>query len=111
MAEDKGIRTIDPAAQHILKKAEESNIETGWSRFDEMQDPCGFGDLGLCCRICMMGPCRIDPFGEGPQKGVCGISADGTRITIRRNRLTNVNFGISVGASHSLIERNCIVNF
>ena len=23
-----------------------------------------------------MGPCRIDPFGEGPQVGVCGATAD-----------------------------------
>lgn len=40
-----------------------------------------------------------------------GIEADGTRMTVRRNRLKNVNFGISVSASHSLIERNTIENF
>ena len=26
----------------------------------------------MCCRICWKGPCRIDPFGAGPQKGICG---------------------------------------
>ncbi len=40
-----------------------------------------------------------------------GIEVDGTRITVRRNRLKNVDFGISVSASHSLIEHNTIVNF
>ncbi len=40
-----------------------------------------------------------------------GIDADGTRMTIRGNRLKNVNFGISVGASHSLVERNLVENF
>lgn len=40
-----------------------------------------------------------------------GVEADGTRITIRGNRLKNVNFGISVGAAHSLIERNVVENF
>jgi hypothetical protein len=40
-----------------------------------------------------------------------GIEADGTRITLRRNKLKNVNFGISVGASHSLVERNVVENF
>jgi hypothetical protein len=40
-----------------------------------------------------------------------GIEADGTRITVRRNRLKNVNFGISVSASHSLIEHNTVENF
>ncbi|MCP5103129.1 MAG: hypothetical protein GY950_07115 [bacterium] len=73
----KDTRTIDPAAQYLLNKAQEANIETGWDRFAGMQDSCGFGDLGLCCRHCLMGPCRIDPFGEGPQKGICGITADG----------------------------------
>lgn len=40
-----------------------------------------------------------------------GIQADGTRITIRSNQLKNVNFGISVDASHSLIEHNTVENF
>ncbi|MFO7904571.1 MAG: right-handed parallel beta-helix repeat-containing protein [Pirellulaceae bacterium] len=40
-----------------------------------------------------------------------GIEADGTRITVRRNRLKNVDFGITVGASHSLVEQNLVENF
>ena len=40
------------------------------------QPQCGFGQLGLCCRICNMGPCHIDPFGKGPRRGVCGADAD-----------------------------------
>lgn len=40
-----------------------------------------------------------------------GIEADGTRIAIRRNRLKNVNFGISVGASHATVEHNVVENF
>ncbi|MEE4240671.1 MAG: right-handed parallel beta-helix repeat-containing protein [Desulfopila sp.] len=40
-----------------------------------------------------------------------GISVDGTDMTVSHNSLTNVNFGISVGASHSLIEWNRIENF
>jgi len=40
-----------------------------------------------------------------------GIDADGTRITVRRNHLKNVDSGISVSASHSLIEHNTIENF
>ena len=35
-----------------------------------------FGDTGLCCRNCLQGPCRIDPFGDGPDKAICGASAD-----------------------------------
>ncbi len=44
-------------------------------------------------------------------RAVSGIDAEGERITLRGNHLKNVNFGISVSASHSLIERNEIVNF
>ena len=36
---------------------------------------------------------------------------DGTRMVIRNNRLLNVNFGISVNASHSLIAGNLVENF
>jgi hypothetical protein len=40
-----------------------------------------------------------------------GLKVDGTRMTIRNNRLLNVNFGISVDASHSLITGNLVENF
>ncbi|MGE5342367.1 MAG: anaerobic carbon-monoxide dehydrogenase catalytic subunit [Candidatus Omnitrophota bacterium] len=97
MAEKKNLRSIDPAVQYLLEKAQTSNIETGWDRFDAMQDPCGFSELGLCCRICMLGPCRIDPFGEGPQKGSCGISADGM---VARNLCRMIVAGASAHCDH-----------
>lgn len=40
-----------------------------------------------------------------------GIEAHGERMTIRGNVLRNVDFGISVDASDSLVERNLIENF
>ncbi len=40
-----------------------------------------------------------------------GMQVDGTRMTIRDNRLRNVNFGISVAASDSLIAGNLVENF
>ena len=69
-------RTADPAAQQMLDHAAQLGIGTSWDRWEAMQPQCGFGALGLCCRICNMGPCRIDPFGDGPQTGVCGADAD-----------------------------------
>jgi carbon-monoxide dehydrogenase catalytic subunit len=44
-----------------------------------------------------MGPCRIDPFGEGPQRGVCGADAD--TITAR-NFLRAVAGGTSAHSDH-----------
>jgi len=40
-----------------------------------------------------------------------GLQVDGTRMTICNNRLLNVNFGISVDASHSLVSGNLVENF
>jgi parallel beta-helix repeat protein len=40
-----------------------------------------------------------------------GFQVDGSHMTIRDNRLLNVNFGISVGATDSLITGNLVENF
>jgi carbon-monoxide dehydrogenase catalytic subunit/CO dehydrogenase/CO-methylating acetyl-CoA synthase complex beta subunit len=65
-------KTVDPAALVMLEEAEKANMETYWDRMDAMSPQCGFGDSGLCCRLCLQGPCRIDPFGRGPKEGICG---------------------------------------
>ncbi|MFC1704228.1 anaerobic carbon-monoxide dehydrogenase catalytic subunit [Candidatus Omnitrophota bacterium] len=66
----------DEATQQMRQRAEDIGVETIWDR-EAKQDPhCGFGTLGLCCKNCNLGPCRIDPFGEGADKGVCGADAD-----------------------------------
>ncbi len=82
-------------AQLMLKKAVEDNVETVWDRYLKQQPPCGYCELGLSCRNCVMGPCRIDPFGEGPQQGVCGADAD---IIVARNLSRMIAAG---AASHS----------
>lgn len=45
------------------------------------------------------------------EKAANAFQAGGTRITIRGNHAKNVNFGISVTATHSLVERNVVENF
>jgi len=60
-------KSMDSAVRQMIKKAEEQNVPTVWDRYQLMRPQCGFGDNGLCCRHCLQGPCRIDPFGEGPQ--------------------------------------------
>jgi len=87
--------TITQDGQLLLEKAEKDQVETVWERLQAQQPQCGYCDLGLSCRICIMGPCRVDPFGEGPQKGVCGADAD---IIVARNLCRMVAAG---AASHS----------
>jgi carbon-monoxide dehydrogenase catalytic subunit len=70
-------RSIDPATHEMMDHAQKNNWNIVWDRFDSMQPQCGFGELGLCCRNCAMGPCRITPFNEvGPKQGICGATAD-----------------------------------
>lgn len=69
-------KSLDPAVRQMIAKAEEQGVETVWDRYQATTPQCGFGDTGLCCRHCLQGPCRIDPFGDGPQEGICGASAD-----------------------------------
>ncbi len=69
-------QSIDPSAEQLLPLAKKEGIDTVWERHQAMQPQCGFGQLGVCCRICWKGPCRIDPFGDGPQRGICGADAD-----------------------------------
>ncbi len=98
MTKDVRERSIDPASQEMLAVAARAGIETAWDRFDKQQPQCSFGELGLCCRNCNMGPCRIDPFGEGATKGTCGATAD---IIVARNLLRTIAAGASAHSDHA----------
>ncbi len=69
-------RASDPAVQQMLSIATEKGIPTIWDRYEQMLPQCGFGETGLCCRHCLQGPCRINPFEPGSETGICGASAD-----------------------------------
>lgn len=69
-------KSVDATVKETLCVACDRNVSTVFDRFEAMQPECGFGELGVCCRNCVMGPCRIDPFGEGPSEGICGANAD-----------------------------------
>lgn len=106
MGEVKGLRvrvpagevTINPAAVELIEKAEREGIETAWHRYLEQQPQCGFGLLGVCCRNCMLGPCRIDPFGYGPRRGVCGADAD---TIVARNIVRMIAAGAAAHSDHA----------
>jgi carbon-monoxide dehydrogenase catalytic subunit len=97
MVKDIRDRSIDPASQEMLDVCQRAGLETAWDRLDKQQPQCGFGELGLCCRNCNMGPCRIDPFGEGASKGVCGATSD---IIVARNLLRSIAAGAAAHSDH-----------
>jgi carbon-monoxide dehydrogenase catalytic subunit len=90
-------RSSDKAAHEILKQASKMDVKTAWERFEQQEPQCGFGKLGICCRICSMGPCRVDPFEEGPQAGVCGATAD---TIAARNLLRMIASGAAAHSDH-----------
>lgn len=85
----------DPASVEMLALAQANGIENPWQRKADQGTQCKFGADGICCRVCMQGPCRINPRGDKPRYGVCGAD----RHTIVARNLTRM---IAAGtASHS----------
>jgi carbon-monoxide dehydrogenase catalytic subunit len=86
--------------QEACEAATERLLETGakvgadaWQLRVKNQTPhCKFGEQGICCRICSMGPCRITP--KAP-RGICGCDVHGI---VGRNFL---RFTAGGGATHS----------
>ncbi len=64
------------------------------TRLKQMQ-PCPIGMRGLCCKNCLMGPCRLL---KPEDKGICG--ADGNLVS-SRNILRFVAGGTSAHLSHA----------
>ena len=90
-------KSIDGSVNHLLESIKLKNIETVWDRSDQQGPRCGFGELGLCCRNCNMGPCRIDPFKEGAQKGVCGATGE---VIVARNFGRMIAAGAAAHSDH-----------
>ena len=63
------------------------DINTAFDRLEDQSVKCGYGQNGVCCRLCSNGPCRITP--DSP-KGVCGATAD---TMVARNFLRSVAAG------------------
>jgi carbon-monoxide dehydrogenase catalytic subunit len=94
---ERALPTMDPGSQKMARRAMDLGLELVWDRYEAQKPQCGFGSLGLCCTICNLGPCRIDPFGQGPKKGVCGATAE---IIASRNLLRDAAAGSACHSDH-----------
>jgi carbon-monoxide dehydrogenase catalytic subunit len=90
-------RSIDHAVNRLLEDAAEKGIETVWERSSQQKPHCGFGEQGLCCHNCFMGPCRINPRGRSPQRGVCGATAE---VIVARNFARMIAAGTAAHSDH-----------
>ncbi|OAT80412.1 anaerobic carbon-monoxide dehydrogenase catalytic subunit [Desulfotomaculum copahuensis] len=92
------MQSADPAVREMLDEARRRGVETVWDRYAAQLPQCGFGELGVCCRNCMQGPCRVSPFDDGPARGVCGATAD---TMVARNLVRAIAAGTAAHSGHA----------
>ena len=67
-----------------------------WEDRSKLQTPhCKFGEDGICCKNCSMGPCRITPKAS---RGVCGADA---HAIAGRNYLRTIAAGTASHSDHA----------
>jgi carbon-monoxide dehydrogenase catalytic subunit len=90
-------RSIDKSVDSMLKRRKPGDPETVWDREAAQRPHCTFGEEGLCCRICYMGPCRIKPGSKTRSRGVCGATAE---VIVARNFARMVAAGAAAHSDH-----------
>ena len=88
------LEEMETATNRLLETGAKVGAD-GWQMRVKNQTPhCKFGEQGICCRICTMGPCRITP--KAP-RGVCGCDAHGI---VGRNFLRFTAGGAATHSDH-----------
>ncbi len=91
------IRTIDPAAEQVLKRADQLGYTSAFSRVTKMA-ACPIGESGACCSICDMGPCRlVAGKGQPLPTGICGATID---TVTARNIARHIAAGTAAHSDH-----------
>lgn len=105
-------RILDSETTEMLQYADSLGIETIFQRQAKssgsalnIEKRCHFGTLGLCCKQCALGPCRIRQQDDTNaltklqnNRGICGATAD---TIAARNLLMMVARGTAAHASHA----------
>ncbi len=90
-------RSVDPAVLEVLAETEgKYSSDTAYDRFLNMQPQCSYGDTGICCTICIQGPCRIT---KKASKGICGAHP---YTIVARNLVRHALGGCAAHADHGL---------
>ena len=98
---EKALKSVDPASQKMIEKAEADGISTIFDRADKMK-PCNIGVQGTCCKVCSQGPCRL-PLpkkgieGEDTRIGLCGATAN---TIAARNFIRMIAGGAAAHSDH-----------
>ena len=86
------VEEFEAATERLLETGKKVGADAWQYRVANQTPHCKFGEQGVCCRICAMGPCRITP--KAP-KGICGCDVHGI---VGRNYL---KFTAGGSATHS----------
>ena len=86
------VEQMEAATERLLETGRQVGADSWQQRVKNQTPHCKFGEEGICCRICSMGPCRITP--KAP-RGICGCDVHGI---VARNYL---RFTAGGSATHS----------
>lgn len=86
------VEEFEAATARLLETGAKVGADAWQFRVKNQTPHCKFGETGVCCKICAMGPCRITP--KAP-KGICGCDVHGI---VGRNYL---KFTAGGSATHS----------
>ena len=86
------VEQMEAATERLLETGRQVGADSWQQRVKNQTPHCKFGEEGICCRICSMGPCRITP--KAP-RGICGCDVHGI---VARNYL---RFPAGGSATHS----------
>ena len=88
------VEEMEAATNRLLETGAKVGADAWQIRVKNQTPHCKFGEQGICCRICAMGPCRITP--KAP-RGICGCDVHGI---VGRNYLKFTAGGAATHSDH-----------
>ena len=68
------VEEFEAATARLLETGAKVGADAWQFRVKNQTPHCKFGEEGVCCRICTMGPCRIT---KKAPRGICGCDVHG----------------------------------
>ncbi|MGE5617726.1 MAG: hypothetical protein ACM3US_00540 [Sphingomonadaceae bacterium] len=69
-------KTLDKATENAITQAAAAGIPLPFDRYEDQVPVCRFGQMGLDCKACTQGPCRVNPF-DATNGTACGRDREG----------------------------------
>lgn len=100
-------KTLDKATENAISQAAAAGIPLVFDRYEDMSPVCRFGLMGLDCKACTQGPCRINPF-DTSNGTSCGRDRENTVASsflglVADGAVVNASFAGAQSASAGVI--------